>query len=189
MSPFKPSTPFPCPRDHLLISNKLSNLNLNLNHHHSNQRSNHHLRPLFPTKGASVSLLASTQLSAASPSLLGHYWSRSAGSLPSYNSGVVDWNGSGTWTRAERNTLILTGASNVAPGQGWVDKLARDRNNVSQRGTSTTFGVLGHQEDSHLDRLEKQHSQMPGPADNSKVDDSILYKKSSLNKKKDKCNK
>ena len=30
---------------------------------------------------------------------------------------------------------------------------------------STTFGVVGHQEDSHLDRLEKMHRSRPGPAD------------------------
>ena len=158
--PFKPSTALPCPRDNLIpASNPAPSFSATTSFYNSRTTSNPHV-------GAHVSLLATTQLSASSPSLIGQYWGRTAGSKPSFNAGVTDWNGLGTWTRAERNTLELTGASNIAPGQNWEDRLARKRNAVTQNGNSTTFGVLGHQEDSHLDRLEKQHRAMPGPADN-----------------------
>ena len=139
--------------------------------------------PQHPCKGASQSLLVTTMMHASSPSLLGHYWGRSAGSLPSYNTGCVNWNGNGTWTRAERGNWAVTGTSAETPGPGvyYTDDLARERASHCQHGTSTTFGVLGHQEDSHLDRLEKMHRSQPGPADNIKNDINEVELISQLN--------
>ncbi len=124
--------------------------------------------------GSSVSLLHRTDQAASSPSLLGVYWHQMAG-VRSYNAGSARWQGGGTWTRAERGSWAVTGTSAETPGPGvyYFDALARERSKhtaarTNARGEPTsTFGVLGHQEDSHLDRLERQHRAQPGPADNT----------------------
>ena len=156
---YRAKTPAPHPHDHLSTTTNTTTSSSMQHHLHSQQH---------PCKGASQSLLATTMMHASSPSLLGTYWGRAAGSLPSYNTGCVNWIGNGTWTRAERGNWAVTGTSAETPGPGvyYTDDLARERASHCQRGTSTTFGVLGHQEDSHLDRLEKMHRQQPGPADN-----------------------
>ena len=159
-------TPGLCPRDNLSLPSKSKH---STHHDFTQSKTSNTLLSILPRKGASISQLHSGSMAASSPSLLGHYWSRTASGKQTHNSGCVDWNGNGTWTRAERGNWCFTGdPESKGPGFGWTDRLVDERARLGkQRGTSTTFGILGHQEDSHLDRLEKRHRAQPGPADNN----------------------
>ena len=123
---------------------------------------------LLPRRGASVSLLHTTSLATTSPSLIGNYWKDTCNAKPSFNTGSIYYKGPGTWGRSERGSWAVSGESRYTPGPGnnYVDAVARAREKALSGVERCTFGVLGHQEDSHLDRLEKQHRSQPGPADN-----------------------
>ena len=130
--------------------------------------------PLFSssrlqTKGAYKSLLHKTSQCTSSPSLIGNFWNQIAGSKPSFNTGSIQYGGPGIWGRSERGSWAVSGESKYTPGPGqnYFDRLARKREQSLSSIERCTFGVLGHQEDSHLDRLERQHREQPGPADNA----------------------
>ena len=182
-STFRQNTPAPCPRDKLTKPPRSTKSHHHLARHSSSISDT--LSRLLPRKGASISQLTSGSMAASSPSLLGQYWKCTAAGKQTHNSGCVDWTGNGTWTRAERGNWCFTGdPESPAPGSGWTDDLVAERERKGrQRGTSTTFGILGHQEDSQVDRLEKQHRAQPGPADNVKDALSEAVQASILNTK------
>ena len=123
---------------------------------------------LLPRTGASVSLLHTTSLATTSPSLIGNYWRDTCNATPSFNTGSIYYKGPGTWGRSERGSWAVSGESRYTPGPGnnYVDAIARAREKALEGVERCTFGVLGHQEDSHLDRLEKQHREAQEYASN-----------------------